>query len=61
VKKTVKAKDIHLYFDPATNIGFKNNVMNAVNKMVFEIENKKIYKAFRISWERRKTWKKIKI
>lgn len=47
VKKTVsKAKDIHLYFDPATNIGFKNNVMNAVNKMVFEIENKKIYKAF---------------
>ncbi|KQT24747.1 ABC transporter [Chryseobacterium sp. Leaf405] len=42
----VKAKDIHLYFDPATNIGFKNNVMNAVNKMVFEIENKKIYKAF---------------
>ncbi len=44
--KTVKAKDIHLYFDPATNAGFKNNVMNAVNKMVFEIENKKIYKAF---------------
>jgi ABC-2 type transport system permease protein len=42
----VKAKDIHLYFDPATNIGFKNNVMNAVNKMVFEIENKKIYSAF---------------
>lgn len=47
VKKNIsKAKDIHLYFDPATNIGFKNNVMNAVNKMVFEIENKKIYKAF---------------
>ncbi|MPT33469.1 MAG: ABC transporter permease [Chryseobacterium sp.] len=44
--KAIKAKDIHLYFDPATNIGFKNNVMNAVSKMVFEIENKKIYKAF---------------
>ncbi|REC42727.1 MULTISPECIES: ABC transporter permease [Chryseobacterium] len=42
----VKSDDIHLYFDPATNIGFKNNVMTAVNKMVFEIENKKIYKAF---------------
>ncbi|KFC23397.1 ABC transporter permease [Epilithonimonas lactis] len=41
-----KAKDIHLYFDPATNTGFKNSVMNAINKMVFEIENKKIYKAF---------------
>ena len=46
--KTVasKTKDIHLYFDPATNAGFKNSVMNAINKMVFEIENKKIYKAF---------------
>lgn len=41
-----KAEDIHLYFDPATNAGFKNSVMNAINKMVFEIENKKIYKAF---------------
>ncbi|WP_209389861.1 ABC transporter permease [Chryseobacterium sp. RR2-3-20] len=41
-----KAKDIHLYFDPATNASFKNSVMNAINKMVFEIENKKIYKAF---------------
>jgi len=41
-----KAKDIHLYFDPATNAGFKNSVMNAINKMVFEIENKKIYEAF---------------
>ncbi|MBO6200773.1 MAG: ABC transporter permease [Chryseobacterium sp.] len=46
--KTVasKTKDIHLYFDPATNAGFKNSVMNSINKMVFEIENKKIYKAF---------------
>ena len=41
-----KTKDIHLYFDPATNAGFKNSVMNAINEMVFEIENKKIYKAF---------------
>ncbi|WP_300689543.1 ABC transporter permease [Chryseobacterium sp.] len=41
-----KAKEIHLYFDPATNAGFKNSVMNSVNKMVFQIENKKIYKAF---------------
>ncbi|WPO91411.1 ABC transporter permease [Chryseobacterium sp. YR459] len=47
VKTTApKAKEIHLYFDPATNAGFKNSVMNSVNKMVFEIENKKIYKAF---------------
>lgn len=45
-KKDSKTKEIHLYFDPATNAGFKNSVMNSVNKMVFEIENKKIYKAF---------------
>ncbi len=45
-KAVPKAKEIHLYFDPATNAGFKNSVMNSVNKMVFEIENKKIYKAF---------------
>lgn len=43
---TTKAKDIHLYFDPATNLSFKNSVMDAINKMVFEIENKKIYTAF---------------
>ncbi|CAH0123758.1 ABC transporter permease [Chryseobacterium sp. Bi04] len=45
-KPDSKTKEIHLYFDPATNAGFKNSVMNSVNKMVFEIENKKIYKAF---------------
>lgn len=45
-KPISKAKEIHLYFDPATNAGFKNSVMNSINKMVFEIENKKIYKAF---------------
>lgn len=46
VATTPQAKEIHLYFDPATNSGFKNSVMNAINKMVFEIENKKIYTAF---------------
>jgi len=46
IKTIAKASDIHLYFDPATNAGFKNSVMNAINKMIFEIENKKIYKAF---------------
>ncbi|MBQ0152964.1 MAG: ABC transporter permease [Chryseobacterium sp.] len=43
---TTTEKDIHLYFDPATNLSFKNSVMDAINKMVFEIENKKIYTAF---------------
>ncbi|WP_294213456.1 ABC transporter permease [uncultured Chryseobacterium sp.] len=43
---SVKTREIHLYFDPAINSGFRNSVMSAVNKMIFEIENKKIYKAF---------------
>lgn len=45
-KPITTAKDIHLYFDPATNPSFKSSVMDAINKMVFEIENKKIYTAF---------------
>jgi ABC-2 type transport system permease protein len=57
----VKSDDIHLYFDPATNIGFKNNVMNAVNKMVFEIENKKIYKAFQDQLGTTENLEKLKI
>ncbi|WP_027378923.1 ABC transporter permease [Chryseobacterium daeguense] len=45
-KPVSKAKEIHLYFDPAVNSGFKSSVMSSVDKMVFEIENKKIYKSF---------------
>lgn len=41
-----KAGDIQLYFDPATNLSFKNGVKNAIDKMVFQIENQKIYTAF---------------
>lgn len=40
------AKEIRLYFDPATNPGFKSGIINTVDKMVFKIENKKIYNAF---------------
>lgn len=46
-KKLVpEKKEIHLYFDPATNTGFKNSVMTSVSKMIFKIENDKIYKSF---------------
>ena len=41
-----KTKDINLYFDPATNLGFKNSIKNSIDKMIFEIENEKIYQAF---------------
>lgn len=46
-KKLVpQKKEIHLYFDPATSTGFKNSVMTSVSKMIFKIENDKIYKSF---------------
>lgn len=46
-KKLVpQKKEIHLYFDPATNTGFKNSVMTSISKMIFKIENEKIYKSF---------------
>lgn len=41
-----KPKEIHLYFDPATSIGFKNSVKSSINEMVAKIENEKIYAAF---------------
>lgn len=40
------SKDIHLYFDPAGNPGFRTSVKNTISKLVFEIENKKIYSSF---------------
>lgn len=46
ITRVPEAKEINIYFDPATNGGFKNSVMTSINKMVFEIENKKIYTAF---------------
>lgn len=40
------AKEIHFYFDPATNIYFKNDVKNTIDKLIVDIENQKIYQAF---------------
>ena len=45
IKKLVpQKKEIHLYFDPATNVGFKNSILTSISKMIFEIENNKIYR-----------------
>lgn len=41
-----KTKEIHFYFDPATNNYFKNDVRNTIDKLIVQIENQKIYKAF---------------
>jgi len=39
-------KEIKLYFDPATHVSFKSGVQNAIDKIVTQIENQSIYKAF---------------
>lgn len=43
-KDTIKS--INIYFDPATQQAFKDNVKNAINTMVSEIETQTIYKTF---------------
>lgn len=40
------AKEIKLYFDPATHLSFKSGVRNAIDKIVTQIENQSIYRAF---------------
>lgn len=40
------AKEIKLYFDPATHLSFKSGVRNAIDKIVTQIENQSIYNAF---------------
>lgn len=39
-------KEVKLYFDPATHVSFKSGVRNAIDKIVTQIENQFIYKAF---------------
>ncbi len=39
-------KEIKLYFDPAVQLSFKSAVMNAIDKMIAQIETKSIYTAF---------------
>ena len=45
-KPTLEKRNINLYFDPATNLSFKNGIKNTIDKMIFKIENQKIYSAF---------------
>lgn len=45
-KAEIKGKEIKLYFDPATQISFKNGVKNAIDKLIIELENKAIYDSF---------------
>ena len=47
-EKTAKiaSKEVKLYFDPATQLTFKNGVKSAIDKMISQIETKSIYTAF---------------
>ncbi|MEX2349721.1 MAG: ABC transporter permease [Flavobacteriaceae bacterium] len=46
VNEEISPKEIKLYFDPATQMAFKNSVKNGIDKMVAQIENQSIYAAF---------------
>jgi ABC-2 type transport system permease protein len=39
-------KEVRLYFDPATQLTFKNAVKSAIDKMISKIETKSIYASF---------------
>ena len=44
--KIINQKEVKLYFDPAVQMTFKNAVMNAIDKMISQIETHSIYTAF---------------
>jgi ABC-2 type transport system permease protein len=46
VAKIVNQKEVKLYFDPAVQLSFKSGVMNAIDKMISQIETKSIYSTF---------------
>ncbi|MCK0145097.1 ABC transporter permease [Arenibacter sp. F26102] len=45
-KVDLDKKEVILYFDPATQMAFKNSIKNGIDKMIFKIETQTIYKAF---------------
>lgn len=45
-QQELSPKEVRLYFDPATQLTFKNGVKNAIDKMISQIENKSIYATF---------------
>ncbi|WP_303316742.1 ABC transporter permease [Flavivirga abyssicola] len=45
-KEIFEAKEVKLYFDPATQFSFKSSVKNEVDKMISKIETQSIYNAF---------------
>lgn len=46
LNKPDTTKEVRLYFDPAVQMGFKNAVKSAVDKMIAQIETQSIYATF---------------
>ncbi|HUH26200.1 MAG TPA: ABC transporter permease [Flavobacterium sp.] len=42
----VQPKEIRMYFDPATQLAFKNGMKSSIDKMILQLENQRIYQAF---------------
>jgi len=45
-KSNLTAKEVKLYFDPATQFSFRNSIKSGINQMIAKIETQTIYKAF---------------
>ncbi|AYN69329.1 ABC transporter permease [Euzebyella marina] len=45
-KSIIEPKEVKLYFDPATQISFRNAIKSGIDQMVSKIETESIYKAF---------------
>lgn len=45
-KVVIGTKEVKLYFDPATQITFKNGVKSSIDKMISQIETQSIYTTF---------------
>ena len=48
VKTEISKSEVNLYFDPATQIAFKNSVKSGIDKMISKIETQNIYKTFQL-------------
>lgn len=42
----VEPKEIRLFFDPATQVAFKNGMKSSIDKMILQLENESIYQTF---------------
>ncbi|MDD2982116.1 MAG: ABC transporter permease [Crocinitomicaceae bacterium] len=48
-KKEVNERSVKLYFDPASQISFRNTVKNSIDKLITNIEKEKVYQGFQES------------